>query len=112
MQINEIIGYVVIGIGIACVILGLLGIFRFKNFFPRILVSSKIDTVGTITVIFGLIIRNGISFFSGKMVLLLAVVLILNPLCTHMVARSAYLSGYSHSDDKANKENNDEDPNP
>ena len=82
------------GIGIAFMLFGIVGIFRFENFYLRLLVSSKVDTVGALTLIIGLIIRHGISFFSGKLLLIIAIMLILNPLVAHMIARSAYLSGY------------------
>ena len=73
---------------------GVVGIFRFDNFYLRLLVSSKVDTVGALTLIIGLIIRHGISYFSGKLLLIIGIMLILNPLVAHMIARSAYLSGY------------------
>ena len=73
---------------------GVVGIFKFRNFYPRILLTAKIDTVGTLTLIIGLVVRHGVSFFSLKLSLLLGFMLILNPLAAHMVGRSAYLSGY------------------
>jgi len=73
---------------------GVLGIFKFDDFYPRILVSSKIDTVGALTLIAGLAVRHGVSFFSGKLLLLVIIILVLNPLVSYVVARSAYLSGY------------------
>jgi len=90
----EVLGNIIMGIGIAFMLFGIVGIFRFENFYLRLLVSSKVDTVGALTLIIGLIIRHGISFFSGKLLLIIAIMLILNPLVAHMIARSAYLSGY------------------
>jgi len=90
----EILGNIVIGIGVAFMLFGVVGIFRFDNFYLRLLVSSKVDTVGALTLIIGLIIRHGISYFSGKLLLIIGIMLILNPLVAHMIARSAYLSGY------------------
>ena len=90
----EILGNVVVGIGIAFMLFGVVGIFRFENFYLRLLVSSKVDTVGALTLIIGLLIRHGIGYFSGKLLLIIGIMLILNPLVAHMIARSAYLSGY------------------
>jgi len=90
----EILGNIVIGIGIAFMLFGVVGIFRFENFYLRLLVSSKVDTVGALTLIIGLLIRHGIGYFSGKLLLIIGIMLILNPLVAHMIARSAYLSGY------------------
>ena len=90
----EILGNAVIIAGIILMFFGVIGIFKFKSFYPRILVTAKIDTVGALTLIIGLAIKHNFSFFSLKLMLLLCIMLILNPLAAHMVARSAYLSGY------------------
>ena len=103
--ILEIIGNIVIAIGVFFMLFGVIGIFRFKDFYHRILVASKIDTVGMITLLLGLAIRHGISFFSAKMVLMMIIVLILNPLVAHIMVRSAYRSGYKLEGDlKAEKD--------
>ena len=90
----ETLGTIITFIGMAFMLFGIVGISKFQNFYLRILVSSKIDTVGLLTLIIGLIIRHGLSFFSAKLLLLMAIILILNPLVAHMIARAAYLSGY------------------
>ena len=92
-NVQELIGSIVIWIGIAFMIFGVYGIFRLKDFYPRLLVASKVDTVGMLTLCIGFIIRSGISFFSGKLVLLVVIILILNPLVAHIMARSAHSSG-------------------
>jgi len=92
LNLLEIIGYVVVGIGLVFMVIGVIGIYKFNGFYEKILVSSKIDTVGIITIIFGLILVNGFNMFSLRLLLLLAIVLLLGPLCTHIIARSAYLS--------------------
>jgi len=50
--------------------------------------------VGMLTLIIGLIISNGVSFFSGKLLVLMVILMILTPLVSHMVARAAHLSGH------------------
>jgi len=100
MELSEIliiISNIVIIAGLVFMAFGVLGLFRFKNFFLRIMSSSKVDTVGTLTVIFGMAIRGGLTFFSAKLLLLAVLLVVLGPLCHHMVARSAYLSGYKTS---------------
>lgn len=88
------VGDIVILVGIIFIVFGVYSIFRFRNFYSRILVASKVDTVGFITIMFGVIIKQGLSYFSLKVLLILLVMLIINPLTTHSIARSAYLSGY------------------
>ena len=91
----EIIGNIVLAAGLLFMFFGVVGLFRFDNFYARILITGKIDTVGTLTVLFGLMIKHGISFFSLKLLLLAVLALLLNPLVSHVVARSAYLSELS-----------------
>ena len=96
----EIVSNIFIVAGVIFTLFGVAGFFRFKNFYIRILVSSKVDAVGMMTLVLGLVFRHGISFFSGKLLLIVIVLLILNPLVSHIVARSAYLNGHQIEDPK------------
>ena len=100
----EIASHILIIVGIVFMLFGIIGIFKFKNFYVRILVSSKVDTVGALTIFIGLALRHGIGYFSGKLILLIIVMLILNPLVAHIIARSAYLSGYNTKDQQTYEE--------
>jgi len=88
----ELVGNIVIGIGLLFMAAGVLGLFKFKDFYLRLLVLAKIDTVGAITFMVGIILRHGFSFFSLKVLLIMVLFLILNPLTAHIIARAAYLS--------------------
>ena len=90
----EALGNIIIIFGIVFMLFGVIGIFKFENFYARILITAKIDTVGALTVIIGVALREGVGFFSLKLFLLMCTLLILNPLSTHIVARCAYRSGY------------------
>ena len=90
----EIAGNIIITIGVVFMLFGVIGIIKYKNFYLRILVTSKIDTVGVITIIIGTALKHGLSFFSLKVLLLMGILMVINPLTSHMIARSAYLSGY------------------
>ncbi|MCL2457101.1 MAG: monovalent cation/H(+) antiporter subunit G, partial [Defluviitaleaceae bacterium] len=85
MNIIEIIGHVLVVLGLIFVAFGLIGIYRFKGFYQRLLSSSKIDTVGTITVIIGMILIHGFNVFSLRLLLIFGILLLLGPLSTHMV---------------------------
>ena len=104
----EILGNVIIIAGIVFMVFGLIGLFKFNNFFPRVLVAAKIDTVGALTLMIGLIVKHGASFFSLKTLLLLCIILLLNPLASHMLARSAYLSGYGLNDHTSDDEEDED----
>ena len=94
-EVTNILGYVVMGIGVLLMLVGVIGLFqRGKDFYYRLLVACKIDTVGLLTIAIGLALRHGISFFTGKMLLIAIIILVLNPLVAHIVGRSAYRTGY------------------
>jgi multicomponent Na+:H+ antiporter subunit G len=90
----NIIGNIVICIGVIFIGFGVFGIYRFNDFYSRILIASKVDTVGFITIMLGVIIKRGWSYFSFKILIILMIMIIINPLVTHSIARSAFFSGY------------------
>jgi len=96
----DVLGNLFIIIGLTFVLFGIFGVFRFNNFYSRILVASKVDTVGFITILTGVIIKKGFSFFSLKVILIMIIMLIINPLTTHSMARAAYRSGYKVKQEK------------
>lgn len=102
----RVASYIVMGIGIIFMLVGVIGMFMpRKDFYFRILIACKSDTVGMLTLAIGLVMRHGISFFSGKLLLIVIIIAVLNPLVTHTVARAAYKSGYvSIGDDEIMEE--------
>ena len=95
-----ILSDILIGAGFVFMLFGIIGIFKYKNFYPRLLVASKVDTVGVITIILGMMLRHGISFFSGKLLILLLIMIVLNPLEAYILGRSAHMRGHSLKEDK------------
>jgi multicomponent Na+:H+ antiporter subunit G len=92
----QVLSYIVMGLGILFMLFGVIGIFqRKKDFYYRILVACKVDTVGMLTIGIGMVIRHGFSFFSGKVMLIVLIILVLNPLVAHIVAQAAFKSGYA-----------------
>ena len=86
---------IIMFIGAGFMLFGVIGLFqRKKDFYYRILVACKIDTVGILTIGIGLSLRHGFSFFTGKVLLIVMFLMVLNPLVAHIVASSAYKSGY------------------
>ena len=85
-------GNVIIMGAAALMLFGVVGLFRFKEFYPRILITSKIDTLGAITLIIGLCLKHGAGYFTLRLVLIIALFMILNPLAAQIIARSAHIS--------------------
>ncbi len=91
---NIIIGQILIGIGLVFIAIGTYSLLRLGDFYTRILITSKVDSMGLITIIFGAMIISGWTFFSAKLAFILLFEMITAPVGTHAVARSAYRSGY------------------
>jgi len=90
-----ILSYIVMGLGVFFMLFGIIGIFQPKrDFYYRILVACKIDTVGLLTIGIGIALRHGFSFFTGKVALIILIIMVLNPLVAHIVARAAHNAGY------------------
>lgn len=97
---NITIGYIIIGIGMIFMLFGVIGLLQTKkDFYYRIMISCKIDTVGLLTICLGIAIRHGISFFTGKVIIIVIILLILNPLVVHLIVRSANRSGFGPVND-------------
>lgn len=90
----DLLAYLLITIALIFMALGVIGLFRFKDFYSRILISAKIETVGFLTIMIGFTILSGLSYATMKILLITLMVMITNPLSTHAIARSAFLSGY------------------
>jgi multicomponent Na+:H+ antiporter subunit G len=91
----DLLAYLLIIIALLFMALGVIGLFRFKDFYSRILISAKIETVGFLTIMIGFAILSGLSYAAMKIILITLMVMITNPLSTHAIARSAFLSGYA-----------------
>jgi len=100
----EIAGDIIIAIGTLFIFFGVIGLFKFNDFYTRILVTAKIDIVGFITIIIGVVVKHGLSFFSLKALIILGIMVIITPLASHMIARSAYLSGYQTENQNNDKQ--------
>jgi multicomponent Na+:H+ antiporter subunit G len=80
-------------------IVGMVGVFRFRRFFSRILITSTIESMGFLSILIGIVIYAGISFFALKTLLIMALFVLTNPLSTHSIGRSAYLSDMANKGD-------------
>jgi multicomponent Na+:H+ antiporter subunit G len=89
-------GNILIFAGIGFMLLGIIVLFRLNTFYARILIVAKIDILGSLTFIIGVAVKqavkHGFGFFSLKLLLLAFLLLFINPLITHMMAHTAYMS--------------------
>jgi len=96
----ELISNIIIIIGTVFMLFGVIGILKFRSFSLRVLIISKIDTVGAVTVAIGVALRHGFSFFTLRVLLLLAMLLVISPMVTYIVTRTAFMSGHQLEDNR------------
>ena len=92
MEITTLIAGFFIFVGCFFIVVAAVGIVRFPDFFSRIHPAGKCDTMGQAMVLLGLMIFEGLSLVSIKLLIIIAFIFIVNPTATHALA-SAALSG-------------------
>ena len=89
MDILTLISSAFIMTGSLSIIIGLSGVYRMPDFYTRLHAASIIDTLGTMLILFGLIIHHGLTLISLKLLLILVFILITTPTAAHALAKSA-----------------------
>ena len=89
MDIINLVSSLFITIGALSIIVGLLGVYRMPDFYTRLHAATIIDTLGTILILFGLILYYGLNIVSLKLLLILIFILITTPTAAHALAKSA-----------------------
>ena len=87
---NEIIGIVLFGIGIAFNFFGCLGLIRFPDIYNRLQAGTKCVTLGTIFILLGVLIYAGFTSQGIKAILCLVFILITSPTAAHAIAKGAH----------------------
>jgi len=90
---NEIIGTIFFGIGIAFNFFGSLGLIRLPDIYNRLQASTKCVTFGTIFILLGVLIYVGITPLGIKAFLCLVFILITSPTAAHAISKGAHNSG-------------------
>jgi multicomponent Na+:H+ antiporter subunit G len=93
MDVRAIISGVFIAIGCFFVVVAAVGVVRFPDFYSRMHPAGKCDTLGQAMVLLGLVVHEGFSFVSVKLLLIIVFISIANPTATHAIARAAYTAG-------------------
>ena len=109
-EIQIIISILFVSIGILFMMVGSIGILRLPDFYSRTHSVSKSDTLGIIFVIIGLVVYEGFTQSSFKLILVVLFIALSNPIGTHALARAAMKKGLSpfFSDENKKKSANRE----
>ena len=79
--------------GVVALLIGSLGLLRLPDVYCRIHAVGMIDTAGASFIILGMIIHEGLTLVSVKLVLIGIFLFFTSPIATHAVAQVAHKSG-------------------
>jgi multicomponent Na+:H+ antiporter subunit G len=82
-----------IGVGCFIIVVAAIGLVRFPDFYSRMHPAGKADTLGQALVFLGMILYEGFTFVSLKLLLIIMFIFIANPTATHAIAKAAYIAG-------------------
>jgi len=89
----DILGYILIIIGILFDIFGCIGLVRFPDVYNRLQAATKCVTLGTIFLLVGVAAASGSGPISAKAIICAVFILITSPTAAHAIAKGAYASG-------------------
>ncbi len=91
MEILRLAGAIIVFIGSVFLFLGGLGLLRMPDVYNRIQAGTKATTLGSMCVFIGLGIYH--PALLSRMLVLLAFIVITNPISSHALARAAHFAG-------------------
>lgn len=92
MDIRTIITGILIALGCFFIFVASVGIVRFPDFYSRMHPAGKSDTLGQMLVLTGLMVYEGLSLVSLKLLIIIIFIFIVNPTAAHALAKAAYVS--------------------
>lgn len=87
-----IIGIVLIVLGLFAIISGIIGLFRFPDFYTKIHASGLIESCGIPMTLVGLACLQGQCSYILKLIIISLLFLLLNPVSTHILGKAALIS--------------------
>jgi multicomponent Na+:H+ antiporter subunit G len=90
---SDVIGYLLIALGILFNIFGCVGLVRFPDVYNRLQAATKCVTLGTVLLLVGVAVADGIGAMAAKAIVCAVFVLVTSPTAAHAIAKGAYASG-------------------
>ncbi len=90
---TDILGYILITVGILFDIFGCIGLVRFPDVYNRLQAATKCVTLGTILLLAGVAVIDGFSATSAKAIICAVFILVTSPTAAHAIAKGAHASG-------------------
>lgn len=106
--IQEITAVVLMLGGVGFMLIGSIGINTLPDFYTRCHAAGKVDTLGIVLLLAGMMVHQGLNLNSLKLVLIFCFILATSPVATHYLMRRAFIAGFKFwSRPKADKEKDD-----
>lgn len=92
-MVQNIIAVVFMVGGLFFLMISSLGLLRLPDFYSRNHAVGKSETLGSMLLLAGLAIYNGVEVNSAKLIVILLFIAMANPTAAHILANTAYISG-------------------
>jgi len=110
---REIISAIFVILGLIFNIFGCIGLIRLPDVYNRLQAATKCVTLGTCSILFGVLIMKGFGSSGAKALLMIWFIFLTSPVAAHALARAAHKSGiklweksvcdkYKEDEEKAN----------
>jgi len=90
---SDLIGTIIIGIGLFFEFFGCVGLIRLPDIYNRLQAETKCVTLGTCFVLIGAMIISGVTALSMKALICMVFILLTSPTAAHAIAKGAYKAG-------------------
>jgi len=94
LAINEIIAVILLVCSLFFFLASAIGMIRLPDFYSRLHASGNSETLGLMLACLGLVIYEGPTLLSAKMVIVFLLVFLANPIGTHILGKAALKSGH------------------
>lgn len=75
------------GLGLCCLVSGVVGVYKFKYALSRIHAAALLDTVGILLMLLGVICATGWSVTSLKLLVVVGFLWLTSPVSSHLIGR-------------------------
>lgn len=89
---RELIGFALVLMGVATIVVAVLGVFRFKYVLNRMHAAAMVDTLGILLILSGLMVLVGFSALFLKMLSIIVFMWMASPVTSHLIARAEVLT--------------------
>ena len=93
MTLRSGIALLLMGTGLLVIAVSILGLFRLRDALERIHAGALTDTLGVLLILSGTALLCGLSGHTLKILLLLVILWMTNPVSSHLLARMELVTG-------------------